>query len=176
MEIALQLEILLRKAGYETWQSGPSFGSAIFFENPTVFGFANIFKSAEELVASWEQRQNGVLSRLTPALRGMGIKAWNMYSVLLSEADDPKLRRQVQQLEEDFSLTRKLARINIRTSDDIVYAVLPLLPIQANPILANAHFGERLNARVKDIPADVVHAFLGASKPDEISRLLGGSA
>ena len=85
--------------------------------------------------------------------------------------------REIERIEEDFSLTRKIARASITTPDDVENALLPLLPLRSKPVLgAPSNFETRLRTRLKDVPADAVTAFLSETSPAEIARILGATS
>jgi outer membrane protein TolC len=67
-----------------------------------------------------------VLSRHTAALRAAGAKAWNVYSVFLIAEQVSSRQRAIERIEEDYALTRKIARVGVRTPDDLERALLPL--------------------------------------------------
>lgn len=173
MDIATQSEILLREAGYLTWAWTGTSPPVICFESATIAGFVHVFPTASELLANWEAAQQRVLSRHAPALRAAGAKAWNIYSVLLTSEQAPTLQRPVERLEEDFSLTRKIARTAIQTADDVANVLLPLCPIRAQPILEEADIASRLRMRAKDIPTEALNAFLADGKAEEVAEILG---
>ena len=56
---------------------------------------------------------------------------------------------------------RKIARGDVRSADDLRAALLPLLPIQAQPTLGESRYSERLRSRLKELPPAVVEAFIG---------------
>jgi hypothetical protein len=172
MEIATQTEILLRGAGYETWPWTGEPPAVTCFENAALIGFVHVFSSAEELLARWESAQRTVLSRHSAALRAAGAKAWNVYSVFLAEKGTQSEQRAVERIEENFALTRKIARTGVRTQDDVERALLPLTAVKAQPMLSDTDFEDRLRSRLKDVSADVLAAFLGGGNAEEVARML----
>jgi len=172
MDIATQTEIILRGAGYETWPWTGVTPAVICFENAALIGFVHVFSSADELLARWEAAQQTVLSRHSAVLRAAGAKAWNVYSVFLAEEQAPTQQRAVERIEENFVLTRKIARAGVRTQDDVERALLPLTAIKAQPILSDTDFQDRLRARLKDVSADVLTAFLAATSAEEVAKIL----
>lgn len=173
MDIATQSEVVLREAGFQTWAWTGASPPVICFESTSVAGFVHIFATATELLESWEQAQQRVLSRHAPALRAAGAKAWNVYSVFLTSELSPTLQGRVERLEEDFALTRKIARTAIQTLEDVTNALLPLSPIRAQPILEDVDVASRLRLRAKDISPEALNAFLGDVKADEVAEILG---
>jgi hypothetical protein len=172
MDIATQAEIILRGAGYDTWPGTGVSPAVTCFENATLMGFVHVFSSAEELLGCWESAQQTVLTRHSAALRRAGAKAWNVYSVFFAEEQTSSQERLVERIEENFALTRKIARAGVRTQDDIERALLPLTAVKAQPILSTTDFEDRLRARLKDVSPDVLTAFLSAIGADEVARLL----
>lgn len=172
MDIATQAEIYLREAGYDTWAWSGASPPVTCFENSTLVGFLHVFPTADDLLANWEEAQQRVLSRHAASLRTAGAKAWNVYSVFLTGEKSAELQRQVERLEEDFALTRKIARTEVRTVEDIAHALMPLSPIQSQPILANADVADRLRHRAKDIPESALVAFLGTPTAEEVVAIL----
>lgn len=172
MDISTQAEIFLREAGYETWAWMGTSPPVTCFENSTLIGFLHVFASAADLLAKWDDSQKLVLSRHAGPLRTAGAKAWNVYSIFLTSEKAPELQRLVERLDEDFSLTRKIARVAIQSVEDISHALMPLAPIKAQPLLANASVGDRLRARAKDIPDTALTAFLGAQTAEDVAEIL----
>lgn len=176
MEIRTQSEIILREAGYETWPWTGTSPPVICFESATVIGFVHVFSTARELLDTWEVAQQRVLARHGPALRAAGTKAWNVYSVFLTSELAQDLQRQVEKLEENFALTRKIARTAIQTAEDVANVLMPLGPIKAQPLLEEADIAERLRARAKDVPVEALNAFLGDQRPEDVVEILGSPA
>lgn len=172
MDIATQAEVVLRGSGYETWRWTGASPEVTCFENAALIGFVHVFSSGEELLARWEASQHAVLSRHSAALRAAGVKAWNVYSVFLAEEQSPTQQRAVERIEENFSLTRKIARAGVRTLDDVQRALLPLTAVKAQPVLSDTDFHDRLRARLKDVSADMLTAFLGATSAEEVAKIL----
>lgn len=174
MDIGTQAEIYLREAGYDTWTWSGASPAVVCFEDSTLVGFLYVFPTAADLLAQWEEAQMRVLSRHSAALRAGGSKAWNVYSVFLTSEKSSDSKRLVERLEEDFSLTRKIARTEIQTVEDLTHALMPLVPIKAQPQLENANVADRLRSRAKDVPVAALTAFLGSPTPEEVAEILGG--
>lgn len=176
MDIFTQAEILLRDTQYETWTWTGSAGSVTCFENAALMGFIHVFDTADALLGTWRANQQVALARHAASLRGAGAKAWNVYSVFLTPDQDERRGREIERIEEDFSLTRKIAKASITTPDDVEKALLPLLSIRSKPLLSASDFEARLRTRLKDIPADAVTAFLKETTPAEVARILGATS
>lgn len=172
MDISRQSEIFLREVGYETWIWSNRSCAVTCFENAMLIGFVHAFSSAEDLLKDWESSQYIVLSSHSAQLRAAGEKAWNVYSVFLAENGTQSEQREVERIEENFSLTRKIARINVRTQDDVRHAFLPLTTVKSQGLPSNADFESRLRSRLKDIPENTLGAFLGRGSADEVARML----
>lgn len=172
MEIQTQAEVLLREAGYETWSWSGGDVPVCCFENATVIGFLHVFESGEGVRSGWSEAQRVTLAGHAPSLRAAGSKAWNVYAVFLSGDPAPGLSREIERIEEDFALTRKIARIGIRTTADLHRALLPLLPLLGAPVIGAADYTARLRARMKDVPAEAVEAFLGSVDAGVVTRIL----
>jgi hypothetical protein len=173
MDTATQAEIVLRGAGYDTWSWTGSSPAVTCFESAAVIGFLHVFPSATDLLTRWEAAQQTVLSRHAPALKVAGAKAWNVYSIFLTPDESIDGRRAIERIEENFSLTRKIARGAIQTADDVERALLPLTAVRAQPLLADADFQARLRSRLKDVPPEALTAFLGDVTAEEVARILG---
>lgn len=171
IDISTWAEVTLRDAGFETWQVESS--TVTVFENPAIIGFLHVFESSKSLLAEWEERQNSVLRRHAVGLRAAGEKAWNVYSVFLTPDNAPQSQRAIEQLEEDFRLTRKIARSSIGTKADVEFALLALVAIKAHPLLDEVDLGARLISRLEEIPVMAVSAFLAEAEPNDVAQILG---
>lgn len=172
MDILVQSEMILRPAGYETrtWSGGRV--PVLCFENASVLGFLHVFPSTVTLVKEWEQVQRVTLARFVSALKLSGAKAWNVYSVFLSEDDDTAANVGLDSIEEDFRLTRKIARSGVRSSEDLQQALLSLLPIVSQPTLSEINYSTALRTRLADLPTGVSAAFVGDANPKDVAEML----
>ncbi|WP_084204383.1 hypothetical protein [Leisingera daeponensis] len=176
MDIANQAEIVLRNEQYETWSwSGPN-GPVTCFESAAAMGFVHVFETSAALIAGWPGTQHTTLARYAASLRGAGDKAWNVYSVFLTAERAPSNARVVERIEEDFTLTRKIARTAVTTTEDVERALTPLLRIRAQPLLGATNFEDRLRTRLKDVPANAVTAFLNETPAVNVARILGAKS
>ena len=157
-DIATWAELVLRDAGFDTWTSESP--PATVFENPAVMGFLHVFDSSKNLLAGWEERQQLVLRRYAPKLRSAGEKSWNVYSIFVTADHVPELASTIDAIEEDFSLTRKIARSGVKTKADAETALLPLTGIRAQPLLEETDLRARLRLRLEETPASATSAFL----------------
>lgn len=173
MDILTQTEICLRNARYDTRAFSTPYGSVTCFESNAILGFVHVFETAIELLQEWQMRQKNVLTRHAISLRGAGTKAWNVYSVFLTSERAPSLTRPIERIEEDFTLTRKIARTSVISPDDVERSLLPLTAIGSQPLLGASNFEQRLRARLKDVPVEAVTAFLNEIPATEVARILG---
>ncbi len=174
MDIFTQTEILLRDAQYETWSWTGSAGPVTCFENAALMGFVQVFDTADTLLCTWRASQQVALARHAASLRAAGTKAWNVYSIFLTPDQDVRRAREIERIEEDFSLTRKIARASIITTDDVEKALLPLLSLRAKPLLGVSNFETRLRTRLKDISPEAITSFINnETTPTEVARILG---
>ena len=176
MDIPSQVEIVLRDAQFDTWVSTGTSSPVTCFESAALMGFVHVFDSAHALLDEWETRQKHVLARHAAALRAAGAKAWNVYSLFLTAESAPDQTRAIERIEEDFELTRKIARESVRTVDDVERALLPLISIRSKPSLGASNFNDRLRSRLKDLPQDAVTAFLSDTSGIEVARILGAES
>ena len=176
MEIQTQVEIVLRDAQYDTWVSTSSPLPVTCFESAALMGFVHVFDSASALLYEWETCQERTLARHAAALRAAGAKAWNVYSVFLTAEPAPDQARAIERIEEDFELTRKIARESVRTVDDVERALLPLISLRSKPTLGASNFNDRLRSRLKDLPQEAVTAFLSDTSSVEVARILGADS
>jgi len=172
MDIATQAQIVLRQAGFETWPLTTLQPTVTCFESSSIIGFLHVFQSGTELLTSWEARQKAVLARYAPAFRVAGAKAWNVYSVLLAEAATPIESQAIAEIEENFSLTRKIARTGIQTQHDLEQALLPLRRIQSQPVVSESNFEARLRDQLILQPDSAIDALLGDADPSDVAQIL----
>jgi hypothetical protein len=171
------LQVVLQEAGYQTWVVSVSGIETVCFEDDAVMGFACIFGDAATLLAHWREVETMWLRKHAPSLHKAGEKTWNLYSVFLcTSSADPIQMRELRAIEEDLERTRKIASCALNNRTALIAAVLPLLPLQSQPILDSDDFDltQRLRKRIATIaPAAAGAALdLGVS-PNEVVRLLG---
>lgn len=173
MDIPRQAEIVLRNAHYETWTWASPNGGVTCFESAAIMGFVHVFDTAAALMNGWQSIQKIALARHAATLRSAGTKAWNVYSVFLTADSGSPPPREIERIDEDFTLTRKIARSYVTTPDDVVRALLPLIAIRSHPQLGASNFEARLRSRLKNVPSHAVSAFLNDAPTTEVARILG---
>jgi len=130
MDIRQELIVLLREADYRVKENFDGM-SSLYFEDSTIMGFASIEDSYSDIMANWKLRQDEFLRSNAKRLRNAPLKAWNAYSIFLSSAPCSNTEQgSLYQVEEDFQGTRKIARCDVLTSDDVERALYPILPVR----------------------------------------------
>jgi hypothetical protein len=173
MEIHTQSEIVLREGGYDTWQAEVGGQVITCFESQSVAGFIHVFDTCGSLLDGWRNAQQAVLNRYAAALRPTGVKAWNVYSVFLTpETGTVSQGFEIERIEEDFTLTRKIARSKVTIAADVSSALQPLLPIAAWTDVAVTDYQTQLRKRLSEIDEKVTVAFLGNQPASEVAALL----
>jgi len=174
------VQMILQDAGYETWLSSVGGETVIIFEDDAVMGFVCMFDDVVPMLQRWRDMETALLTAHAPALQRGGDKTWNVYCVFLSSAaPDKEQVREVRWIEEDLERTRKIAACGLTNREQVVAALLPLLPIQYQPVLDTEEFDltQRLKRRVSDIAPGATNAALDDSIPaTEIVRMLGGQS
>lgn len=171
------VQALLQEAGYQTWLAPAEGFAAIAFEDDAVMGFVFIFDDVQTLLRLWRDAETMLLTKHALSLQKAGEKTWNIYSVFLSSgrANDVELRA-VRWIEEDLERTRKIAACGLIGRDDVAKALLPLLPLQYQPLMdaENLDLTERLRKRIASIAPNAMSAALDEKvSPAEVVRLLG---
>lgn len=173
-DLVSNVQITLQSAGYKTWLiSGDEFPTT-GFEDDATLGFVLVFETAEALLQNWQQREMSLLLKHAINLRRAAEKAWNVYGIFLTAAAANQTQvRQIQQIEEDLERTRKIAAAQVQTSEDVVQALLPLMPIQYAPRLDDENVAVRLRRRLEVVAPTVVETVFGSDPiPQDIMRLL----
>jgi hypothetical protein len=171
MDIRQEIILLLQEAGYRIRENFDGM-SSLYFEDSTIIGFASIEASYSDIVANWKGRQDEFLRSNAKRLRNAPLKAWNAYSIFLS----PSLCSDEEQgnlylIEEDFQGTRKIARGDILTRDDVERALYPILPVRNIAPLQLGDPLERLWSKL-NLSEHVRDAFLGGATPEDLADLL----
>lgn len=175
IDLLSSTQILLRDAGFTTHLTSVDNFPSVSFEDDALVGFGSAFSSPTDLLARWKLIETAILTRYSQSLRTAGEKAWNVYVVLLcSEVADPIVNRQVCWIEEDLERTRKIAACGLASREDLVRALLPLLPLQYQPALQVESVTDRLQRRIGFIaPAASAIALDDSVPASEVVSLLG---
>lgn len=168
-------QILLRDAGFDVRLSSVGHRPVVCFEDNALLGFCSSFDQTNELIEGWKAFESEILNRFAADIRAAGEKAWNVYCVFLcGGAADETQKRAVNWIEEDLERTRKVAACDIASREDLVRAMLPVLPVQYQPALQHEDLTARLQKRIADIAPQAEHAILDLEFPvSEAVRLLG---
>lgn len=174
------VQMVLQDAGYETWLSSVSGETVIIFEDDAVMGFVCMFDDVASMLGRWRNMETALLTAHASALQRGGEKTWNVYCAFLCSAVPDKVQiREVRWIEEDLERTRKIAACGLISREQVVTALLPLLPIQYQPVLDSDEFdlSQRLKKRISDIAPAATNAVLDdAISAAEIVRILGAQS
>lgn len=130
MNILFEVQIILEKAGYNIQQIN-KYDESLLFEDDCLLGLIAIHNNLDDILAKWEEKQDYFLNHYASKLRNEPYKAWNAYSIFLTqEKASPEIRKKIFDIEEDLRGTRKIIGDSIKTGDELVRCLLPLLPIQ----------------------------------------------
>jgi hypothetical protein len=175
IELLAQIQATLNGARYSTWLAEFETLPVICFEDEVIFGFVSVFSKPNDLITRWRATETSFLRRFAPNIRSAGDKAWNVYSVFLcSEAASDTEAREIRWIEEDLERTRKLTANGVTTREDVTIALLPLLPLQHQPLLLTDDIKERLTRRIQAIAPRAAEVALDEETPAiEVARLLG---
>jgi len=177
MDLQSPVQVVLQDAGYETWLQSVDGVRTIVFEDDAVMGFVCLFENVPSLLRDWRALETKLLTRHAASLQKGGDKTWNVYSVFLSSAGADEIQaREVRWIAEDLERTRKLAACGLTSLEEVLTALLPLLPIQSQPLLDSEDFDltQRLEKRIAAIAPEGAKAVLnGEVAAVEVVRLLG---
>lgn len=180
IDLKSQLQIVFQDAGYSTWLGAIDDFEIVGFEDDAVMGFACIFGGVTDVLDHWTDIELRFLTRHASALQRAGDKTWNMYSVFLcQETPTDEQARQIRWIEEDLERTRKLAACGVADQQRLIHALLPILPLQSQPVLDREEFDvtQRLTRRIGSIAPAVASVALDPQvSANEVVRLLGVDA
>jgi hypothetical protein len=160
--------IILKDAGFRISDRKPK--EQALFEDDTVMGLVIAYPDAKALLADWQLEQDRFLAECASQIRRAPTKAWNMYTVHLTASSAGLADVGVlSKVEEDFRATRKIAKVAI-TREEVLQALLPLLPLQSYASGMVEGLPERLRRTLRLRP-ESVEAIL-SSPPDEIAMRL----
>lgn len=176
IDVLSTLQVVLREASFTTRLTSIDRSRIVSFEDDTLIGFGCIFDDPGALLERWKSTELSLLRRYAAGFRTAGEKAWNVYCVFLCGSDaDPIQNRQVRWIEEDLERTRKIAACGLASREDLLRALLPVLPLRYQPVLRAENVTERLQTRIHTIAPRASRIVLDqAVSPAEVARLLGG--
>lgn len=177
MDLSSPVQVVLEDAGYQTWLLAVDGIRVIGFEDDAVMGFVCLFEDVPSLLANWRSLETKLLTRHAASLKKAGDKTWNIYSVFLSSATCTDVQaREVRWISEDLDRTRKLSACGLSSIKEVLNALLPLLPIQSQPLLDSEDFDltQRLEKRIAGITPEGAMAVLNSDvAPADVVLLLG---
>ena len=165
---------ILRNAAYSTGELPlDNVLSVATFESDTVLGFLCCYETPSLLLANWANETAAILKRSQLLLRRSNEKAWNVYFVLLAEA--PASHGEILALgaiEEDLVGTRKIARAGTAAESDLLWALLPLLPMQHSAQLEAVDMQAEIRLRAQEVPPALVEMFLAKTSDSTLLQSL----
>jgi hypothetical protein len=170
MSLLDSLTSILRQSGYSVTSAKDM--PSVIFEDESILGLAVEFPTAKQLFDDWEATQDGFLQSNAWALRRAGTKSWNVYCAFLSADGDVHQALRAALIEENFRGARKLVGTGIQTDEDLVRAVLPLLPIQ-HAVGTRVDNARDLLLERLDLSAEVKRLLgSGTASGDDLIRLI----
>ncbi|HVL69395.1 MAG TPA: hypothetical protein VM364_19210 [Vicinamibacterales bacterium] len=168
------IQVVLQQAGYRTWLVDLQHLVVVCFEDDAVMGFACIFEDAATLLERWRSVETAFLTRYAEDIKTAGDKAWNVYSAFLCAGPaDAVQAREIRWIEEDLERTRKLAATGVVSRDELITALLPVLPFQYQPRLDVEDLTQRLRKRIAAIAPAAADSALDETVPvTDVVRLL----
>jgi len=178
IDLFSSIQVVLREAGFTMRLTSVDRSPIVCFEDETLMGFGCVFNDPAELLARWKATEMSLLTRHAASFRAAGEKAWNVYCIFLcGPPGDSTQNRQVRWIEEDLERTRKVAACGLASREDLVRALLPVLPLQYQPALRAEDVTDRLQRRIRAITPKAWNIVLDeAVSAAEVVRLLGESA
>ena len=175
IDLRSAIQVILQESGYRTSLVSVDGVVSVCFEDEALLGFACIFDEVRTLLARWEIVEAALLRQHAPRLQTAGEKAWNVYCVFLCSADPtPIEQHEIDWIEENQERTRKIAAAGIIGHDELVNALLPVLPLQYSAMLSAEDLTERLRKRITTIAPEASAAALDEKvSATEVARLLG---
>ena len=85
-EVLSTVQVVMQGANYRTWEVSGSRIATVGFEDEATMGFVSAFDSPRQMVDGWREVEATMLARYAPQFREAGDKAWNVYSVFVTEA------------------------------------------------------------------------------------------
>lgn len=174
-DMTATVQIVLEEAGYTVWLVSVDQLTAVCFEDEAVMGFVCVFAEAEELLSRWRSIESALLARHSARFRAAEEKAWNVYAIFLCGKDGTEEQtREIRRIDEDLERTRKIAACGLAGKEEVVTALLPVLPIQYRPLLEGEDLTARLKRRIAAIAPGAADVALDEAVPArDVAALLG---
>lgn len=162
---------VLGAAGYAVRPGGdPSILAE--FEDAAVFGFVARYGSAAELLSRWKRDQETFIQRRVQNIRGAQEKRANLYAVFItSDVGKREEKRLVAAIEENFVASRKIVAAGVKSRQQLIDALLPLLPLQAFATISEANVDDRVQRRLQGHPS-LLQTIAASDTPDMLVKLL----
>ena len=170
-ELVHDVRAALHAAGYDTLMLRPD-SAVLYFEDDSIMGHVHVVESAEEILDRWESIQDEFLRSNAPRFLRDPLKAWNIYTVLVTAA--PHTQRTATALlsvEDDMRGTRKIVRAGVVTKQDVLGALAPILPLRNVSTVSPVNLTTRLEERLRAIATPLPYLVTGAAT-DAIAHFL----
>jgi hypothetical protein len=169
------IQVILQESGYRTSLVSVDSLVSVCFEDDAVLGFACIFDDVATLLARWQILETALLTQHAARLQIAGDKAWNVYCAFLCAGDaTPIEQHEIDWIEENQERTRKIEAAGLAGLEELVEALLPVLPLQYRAVLSTEDLTERLRKRIEMIAPEASAAALDNKvSTAEVARLLG---
>jgi hypothetical protein len=122
----------------------------LYFEDSSLLGIVHTFEDVQTILTDWRAVQETFLKNNAPRFVLDTLKAWNLYTILLTPglASDSSA---LSHVEEDFTATRKVARAGVVSLKHVVVALSPVLPFQRLVTVGVVETTKRLGDRLASI-------------------------
>lgn len=171
MNVLEEARSYLEQAGYRT-ESARELDGVFYFEDLSLLGFVVVHESVNDMTSHWEELQDKFLKQSASLMRRDPQKAWNVYSIHMTNAEaSPDGLQEMERIEEDFRGTRKIATASVRSRADVRQALLPLLPIQNQMSLTSRGDMDRVRERIAPAGGPLTE-LTGTAPPKEIANSL----
>ena len=146
---------------------------SFIFENDTVLGFGLLYETPAQIIESWAVDADNLIASRHFQLRASANKAWNTYVLFLAKerAKSGEIVA-LSLIEEDLVGYRKIARAGCIDATELQRALLPLLPIQAAPILDPVDSQIEIRQRATDVSPRLLKAFLSEADDQVVLQML----
>lgn len=170
--LLLDVRAVLEEMGYQTFAESPDAESALF-EDSVLLGVLVVLESPSAILEQWEPYQDRFLRDNARRLSIDPYKAWNSYTILLTEAPADKVTTAALfAIEEDFRGTRKIVRAGVSTRAAIEAALSPIAPLQRLLSITPDDIKDRLSGRLGDIAHPLRSLLTDTPATDIASALL----
>ena len=175
IDVLSTTQVVLQEAGFITHLTSIDRSPIVCFEDDVLLGFGCVFDNPPALLERWKAMEMALIKRFAQSIRIAGEKAWNVYFLFLCGASaNPSQNREVRWIEEDLERTRKIAACGLASREELLRALMPILPLQNQPELRAEDITGRLLRRIHTIAPTAPNIVLDQSVfPSEVIRILG---